>query len=71
MQTSLNNVCPFSLHLNFAEKYQQKAKSTSREKIVWHHYTDTDGIVCDEIFFDYEIALRPVVTGEKIISAEV
>lgn len=51
-------MCPFLLPLNFAENHQQEAESTSREKLVWRHYTDTVGIVCDEMFFYYESALR-------------
>lgn len=62
-----SRMCPFLLPLNFSEKYQQKAESTSREKMGWHHYTDTDGIVCDEMFFYYESGLRAGVVGENII----
>lgn len=39
--------------------------------MVWRHYTDTDGIVRDEMFFYDESALRLGVAGENIILAKV
>lgn len=39
--------------------------------MLWRPDTQKDGIVCDEMFFYYESALRPGVAGENIILAKV